>query len=62
MMQLDIEYARTKNLALDLRIIFKTVPALLIQMWDTAHPAKVDVPQRRHRTKALAVAGGQSIG
>ncbi len=35
MMQLDIEYSRTKNLALDLRIIFKTVPALLIQMWDT---------------------------
>jgi len=35
MIQLDIEYARTKSLALDLKIIFKTVPALLIQIWDT---------------------------
>jgi exopolysaccharide production protein ExoY len=34
MIQLDIEYARTKSLALDLRIILKTVPALLLQMWD----------------------------
>jgi lipopolysaccharide/colanic/teichoic acid biosynthesis glycosyltransferase len=35
MMQLDIEYSRAKSLGLDLKIIFKTVPALLIQMWDT---------------------------
>lgn len=35
MMQLDIEYARTKSLTLDLKIILKTVPALLVQMWDT---------------------------
>jgi len=32
MMQLDIEYARTKTLGLDLTIIFKTIPALLSQM------------------------------
>jgi lipopolysaccharide/colanic/teichoic acid biosynthesis glycosyltransferase len=35
MIQLDIEYARTKTLFLDLKIILKTVPALLLQMWDT---------------------------
>ena len=34
MIQLDIEYARTKNLFLDLKIIVKTIPALLVQMWD----------------------------
>jgi lipopolysaccharide/colanic/teichoic acid biosynthesis glycosyltransferase len=34
MMQLDIEYAQNKSLGLDLKIIFKTVPALLVQMAD----------------------------
>jgi len=35
MIQLDIKYARTKTLWLDLKIIFKTIPALMIQMWET---------------------------
>ena len=35
MIQLDIEYTRTKSLFLDLKIIFKTAPALVIQMWET---------------------------
>jgi len=35
MIQLDIEYARTKSLSLDLKIIGKTVPALLIQLTET---------------------------
>ena len=34
MMRLDIEYARNKSLWLDLKIILKTLPALMIQMWD----------------------------
>jgi len=34
MIQLDIEYARTKNFWLDVKIIFKTVPALVTQMLD----------------------------
>jgi len=34
MMQLDIEYTQTKSLWLDLKIIFKTIPALLVQMSD----------------------------
>ncbi len=40
MMQLDIEYARTKNLGLDLRIILKTIPALLVQMSDQRQKKK----------------------
>jgi lipopolysaccharide/colanic/teichoic acid biosynthesis glycosyltransferase len=34
MIQLDIEYVRNKNLWMDLRIILKTVPALIVQMMD----------------------------
>jgi lipopolysaccharide/colanic/teichoic acid biosynthesis glycosyltransferase len=34
MMQLDIEYAQNKSLWLDLKIIGKTIPALLVQMSD----------------------------
>jgi lipopolysaccharide/colanic/teichoic acid biosynthesis glycosyltransferase len=40
MIQLDIEYARTKSLFLDLKIIFKTVPALLAQLRDTRQQKK----------------------
>ena len=35
MIQLDIKYTKTKTLWLDLKIIFKTIPALLLQMWET---------------------------
>ena len=49
MIQLDIQYARTKNLLLDLKIIFKTAPALLVQMWDVRQQKKnlsqTDAPQ-----------------
>ena len=31
MSDFDIEYARTKSLPLDLKIIFKTIPAILSQ-------------------------------
>jgi lipopolysaccharide/colanic/teichoic acid biosynthesis glycosyltransferase len=41
MMQLDIEYSRKRSLWLDLRIIFMTVPALLIQMWDMRQSKKI---------------------
>jgi len=40
MIQLDIEYARTKSLLLDLKIIFKTIPALLVQLSDTRQKRK----------------------
>jgi hypothetical protein len=35
MIQLDIRYSRTKTLWLDLKIILKTIPALLVQMWES---------------------------
>lgn len=35
MIHLDIRYARTKTLGLDLMIILKTLPALLVQIYDT---------------------------
>ena len=35
MMELDIEYARRKSFWLDLKIIFLTVPALLVQIWES---------------------------
>jgi len=34
MIQLDIKYAREKTFWLDLEIIFKTIPALIVQMQD----------------------------
>jgi lipopolysaccharide/colanic/teichoic acid biosynthesis glycosyltransferase len=44
MMQLDIAYARSKSLWLDLKIIFKTIPALLIQIQDTRKKKRVSNP------------------
>ena len=35
MIQLDIKYVRSKTLWLDLKIILKTIPALIIQIWET---------------------------
>ena len=35
MIQLDIDYARSMTLGLDLLIMTKTIPALIVQMWDT---------------------------
>lgn len=44
MIQLDIEYARTKSLFLDLKIIVKTVPALLVQMRENRLQKKSSPP------------------
>ena len=51
MMRLDIEYARNKSLRLDLKIILKTIPALMVQMWDT-HKKKKSL-SRTTRSKAV---------
>jgi lipopolysaccharide/colanic/teichoic acid biosynthesis glycosyltransferase len=40
MIQLDIEYSRSKTLLLDVKIIFKTIPALLVQMRDARQQKK----------------------
>ena len=52
MIQLDIEYARTKTLSLDVKIIFKTIPALLIQMWDTRMQKKAVIRSATTTTEA----------
>jgi len=44
MMQLDITYAKEKTLWMDLMIILKTIPAILVQIWHT-----------RKRKKALSL-------
>lgn len=40
MIQLDIEYSRSKTLLLDIKIIFKTIPALLVQLRDARQQKK----------------------
>jgi exopolysaccharide production protein ExoY len=44
MIQLDIEYARRKSAWLDLKIIFKTIPALLVQVRDLRLRKKLQRP------------------
>jgi exopolysaccharide production protein ExoY len=40
MICLDIRYARTRTLWLDLKILLKTVPAILIQVFETRGPGE----------------------
>ena len=53
MIKLDIQYARNKTLWLDLKIIFKTVPALLIQMWETRMKKNSSAQPVNLKTKLL---------
>jgi lipopolysaccharide/colanic/teichoic acid biosynthesis glycosyltransferase len=50
MIQLDIEYARNKSLWLDLKIILKTIPALMIQMSETRKKKKSFSHTRQPKT------------
>jgi lipopolysaccharide/colanic/teichoic acid biosynthesis glycosyltransferase len=50
MIQFDIEYAREKTVAMDLMIILKTIPALVIQMRDTRKGRKMLLRPVRPRT------------
>jgi len=43
MMNLDIAYARSKSLLLDIRIIFKTIPALILQVREIRASRKAQV-------------------
>jgi lipopolysaccharide/colanic/teichoic acid biosynthesis glycosyltransferase len=47
MIQLDIEYARNKSFWLDVKVLFKTFPALLVQIGDLRLRKKI-----LHRTVA----------
>jgi lipopolysaccharide/colanic/teichoic acid biosynthesis glycosyltransferase len=57
MIQLDIEYARNKNLWLDIKIILKTIPALIIQMGDTRNKRKLDSLETQPKNILPARAG-----
>lgn len=50
MIQLDIDYARNKTFWLDIKIILKTVPALIVQMQDTRKRKKSFVRSIRSQT------------
>jgi lipopolysaccharide/colanic/teichoic acid biosynthesis glycosyltransferase len=45
MIQMDIEYSRRQSLWLDLSIILKTIPALLVQVWELRHRRNQPVGQ-----------------
>jgi exopolysaccharide production protein ExoY len=47
MIEMDIKYARNKNLWLDLKIILQTIPALIIQMLET-HRTKKTISHSDH--------------
>ena len=40
MIHLDIRYAREKSLWFDISILLRTVPALIIQIWETRFPSR----------------------
>lgn len=59
MIQLDIDYARSKTLRLDLLIIARTIPALIVQMWDTRVKRKQNL--RPVRSEPI-IRGARSTG
>lgn len=59
MIQLDIDYSRNKSLGLDLLIIARTIPALLIQMWETKKRRKNNLQSMRRNP---VVRGAHSTG
>jgi exopolysaccharide production protein ExoY len=63
MIQLDIQYTKTKSVWLDLKIIFKTIPALVIQVLETKFRKKNAVtktvnPAARAETPEVRVPAG----
>jgi exopolysaccharide production protein ExoY len=53
MIRLDIHYARSKSLWLDLNIMFRTIPALIVQVQDTRR-------ERKRRCAPRVAADGRS--
>jgi lipopolysaccharide/colanic/teichoic acid biosynthesis glycosyltransferase len=54
MIQMDIEYSRKKTLWLDLAIISKTIPALLVQMWEIRqHRIHPTVPEQQEPVESV---------
>jgi lipopolysaccharide/colanic/teichoic acid biosynthesis glycosyltransferase len=50
MIHLDIKYAKNQTLWWDLKIILMTIPALIIQMWETHHSRKSSFSPVRLKT------------
>lgn len=59
MIQLDIQYVRSKTVWLDLKIIFKTMPTLIIQMWETRVQRKFARQSAKSEDTVLNQADGQ---
>ena len=53
MIELDIKYVRTRSLWLDVKIIAKTIPALIVQLWETRVRRNQSVPPVNLRTKLM---------
>lgn len=68
MIRLDVQYTHRKSLALDLKIILRTVPALIVQIIDTrrAKSAFLDGPFRKSSVSVAeldrAAVGARSLG
>ena len=56
MIQLDIQYTKTKSLWLDIKIIIKTVPAILMQIWETKFRKKNAVNTNNNKANCPAAA------
>jgi lipopolysaccharide/colanic/teichoic acid biosynthesis glycosyltransferase len=60
MMELDIEYVEKKSLWLDLQILARTGPAILIQLWDVKIAGKFAAkPARSKDTESVLAQNGQ---
>jgi exopolysaccharide production protein ExoY len=53
MMQLDIQYARTKTFWMDVKIMAKTFRALLVQIQDTLQSRKAATPVRKEQAESV---------
>ena len=53
MVAMDIFYARKMSLGLDLRIILKTIPALIEQTLEGPQAHEIELPQRAVQTAAI---------
>ncbi len=54
MIRFDIQYAETVSLGLDLKIIFRTVPALVQQIYDTRMGRRQALVEHNHTTAPMA--------
>jgi exopolysaccharide production protein ExoY len=56
MMLLDVAYARQKSVWTDVKILFKTLPATVFQVWETLWARRPAPPRREDRARGGGVA------